>query len=217
MAKSPHDQTIAQWDAAILVGGRSRRLGGCDKARLRVGGVCVIDRLVAAIQPLVRHVVLVTSARGAYGDLGLPTVQDRVPGRGVLAGIDAALAATDASHVLVVACDMPFLQGAFLAELLRAGRDTQVAVARAPDGRYPVCASIARTCHLTVQHLLEAGRLSFRDLLGSLQVRELGPEVVSRYDPDGVLLMNLNTPFDYARALAVCGPDRRASYPHDAP
>jgi molybdopterin-guanine dinucleotide biosynthesis protein A len=211
-----NDHTTDDWDAAILAGGRSRRLGGCDKARLLVGGTRVIDRLVAAISPLVRHLAIVTNVPDAYPELGLPTIADRLPGRGVLAGIEAALAATDASQLLVVACDMPFLHSAFLADLMRAGRDAPIAVARAPDGRYPVCASIARTCHGTVRELLEAGHLSFRDLLGSLQVRELEPSALRTHDPDGVLLLNVNTPFDYARALAASDPDSRASYPHDA-
>jgi molybdopterin-guanine dinucleotide biosynthesis protein A len=204
------------WDAAILAGGRSRRLGGCDKARLLVSGTRVIDRLVAAVGPLARHLVIVTNLPGAYPELGLPTIADRLPGRGALAGIEAALAATEASQVLVVACDMPFLHSAFLADLMRAGRDAPIAVARSPEGRYPVCASVARSCYDTVRELLEAGRLSFRELLGSLQARELEPALLRKHDPDGALLLNINTPFDYARALAASGSDWRASYPHGA-
>ncbi|MPZ16525.1 MAG: NTP transferase domain-containing protein [Luteitalea sp.] len=216
MVDRPSDHPTNDWDAAILAGGRSRRLGGCDKAQLLVGGTRVIDRLVAAIGPHVRHLAIVTNVPGAYPELGLPAIADRLPGRGVLAGIEAALAASDASQLLVVACDMPFLHSAFVADLMCAGRDAPIAVPRAPDGRYPVCASIARTCHETVRELLEAGHLSFRDLLGSLQVHELEPEALRKHDPDGVLLLNVNTPFDYARALTACGPDWRASYPHDA-
>jgi hypothetical protein len=38
------------------------------------------------------------------------------------------------------------------------------------------------------------------DLLADVRVRELGPEEIAPFDPDGLLLLNVNTAADMARA-----------------
>ena len=38
------------------------------------------------------------------------------------------------------------------------------------------------------------------DALAELTVREIGEDELARFDPDGRLLLNINTPDDYARA-----------------
>lgn len=59
--------------AAILAGGRSRRMGGRDKAVLRLGGERLIDRAIARLQRQAEHVVL--SAPHDYGT-GLISIAD---------------------------------------------------------------------------------------------------------------------------------------------
>ena len=54
------------WGAAILAGGRARRLGGPDKSALIVDGVAVIDRQLACFGD-----VLGTSCSSAFVALAL--------------------------------------------------------------------------------------------------------------------------------------------------
>ena len=50
-------------------------------------------------------------------------------------------------------------------------------------------------------------RIERRQLIRSdLAVRELGPDELAPFDPDGRLLTNVNTPADYERARAPLGP-----------
>lgn len=185
--------------AAILAGGRARRLGGLDKSRLTIGGQTILQRQIDLLQGVVDRVVVIANDVDRFAGLQVPVVPDRVPGAGSLGGIYTAVTAAD-GPVLVVACDMPFLTAPFLARLLERGQDVDVALPRGPDGYHPLCACYAPTCADPIRRRLESGALKVIDLLTDLRVRELGPDELEAFDPDGLLLTNINTPDDLARA-----------------
>lgn len=148
------------------------------------------------------RVAVVTADRERYGGLGLPIWEDLVPDAGPLGGIYTALVRAEA-RTLVVAGDMPFLTRAFMRHLDLAGGDADVAVARTADGRYPLCASFGVACAEVIRRRLERGALRVGDLLGQLHTREIGPQELLPFDPDGTLFFNINTPEDYARGLQL--------------
>ncbi|MCX6551538.1 MAG: molybdenum cofactor guanylyltransferase, partial [Acidobacteria bacterium] len=131
--------------AAILAGGRARRLGGLDKGRLVIGGRSILQHQVDLLRGLADRVVIVANERGRYADLGVPVVRDIVAGAGSLGGIYTAVVEA-AGPVLVLACDMPFLTAGFLTQVWDAGRDVDVAIPRSPDGYHPLCAYYAPAC-----------------------------------------------------------------------
>ena len=105
--------------AAILAGGHATRLGGADKSALVVGGETILTRVLRQLESVTSQVVLVGGAvRGSHAS-GLPIVPDRYANAGPLAGIHAALAEAPSSHVLVLACDLPFVTAPFLTHLTR--------------------------------------------------------------------------------------------------
>ena len=189
--------------AAILAGGRARRFGGRPKALLPIGGLRIIDRLLAALRPVVGEVVIIAREDGPYRELGLPIRHDVLPGTGPLGGIYTALAATTAPRTLVVAADMPFLNAPFLELLRDAGRDADIAVPRTADGYQPLCASYGAACAAPIRRRLDERRLAVHGVLDDARVREIGPDEMARLDPTGTLCFNVNTPADYARALAL--------------
>src|SRR5262245_4899478 len=100
--------------AAILAGGRARRLGGVWKGGLDIGGRTIVAREAAALARISDERLLVIGAQQSEMDftatqLGMRVVIDRAPGQGPLSGLDAAFAATTADTLLVVGCDLPFL------------------------------------------------------------------------------------------------------------
>ena len=189
--------------AAILAGGRARRFGGRPKALLPIGGLRIIDRLLAALRPVVGEVVIIAREDAPYRALGVPIRHDVLPGTGPLGGIYTALAATTAPRTLVVAADMPFLNARFLAHLLDAGRDVDIAIPRTHDGYQPLCASYAAACAAVIRRRLDENRLAVHGVLADARVREIGPAEMARIDPTGMLCFNVNTPADYARAIAL--------------
>jgi molybdopterin-guanine dinucleotide biosynthesis protein A len=188
--------------AAILIGGHARRLGGLDKSRLDVGGQTILDRQIRALRGVVERVMLVGGEVPlAAARAGLETVRDARPGCGSLGGIYTALTAA-AGPVLVLACDMPFVTAAFLAYVRDALGDADVALPRTADGLHPLCAAYSPACIGPMARCLDEARLKVTNAIRELRIREIGLEEIAPFDPDGQLLMNLNTPDDLSRAAA---------------
>src|SRR5687767_15752841 len=68
--------------AAILAGGRARRMDGLDKSRLVVEGRAIIVRQLDALRRLTPQVFVVSSDAERFADLGVPLVPDALPGTG---------------------------------------------------------------------------------------------------------------------------------------
>ena len=107
---------------AILTGGDSTRMGR-DKIGVMLAGRTLLEHVHGIVAPLCQDVMVVTreerlEATRATAPDGCRVVADRLAGRGPLVGIHAALAAADTKRVLVVACDMPWLQPALLEAIM---------------------------------------------------------------------------------------------------
>jgi molybdopterin-guanine dinucleotide biosynthesis protein A len=188
--------------AAILAGGRARRLGGRDKGRLELGGTSILERQIGVLRAITDRLLIVTNDPVRYAAHGIPVFADAWPGTGPLGGICTALRHAATDWTLVVACDMPFLSPAFLALLVSLAAGVDAVVPRTADGLHPLCAVYGRATIAPLRRRLEAGQLKVADAVGDLRVRDVGPEDIAPYDPDGLLLVNVNTPEDYARAAA---------------
>src|SRR5215475_11254311 len=82
----------------ILAGGLARRMGGGDKARIRVGGATILQRVLDCITPQCARLIINANGDPArFADTGLTVVPDEVPDfagplAGILAGLDWAAA-----------------------------------------------------------------------------------------------------------------------------
>jgi molybdopterin-guanine dinucleotide biosynthesis protein A len=188
--------------AAILAGGRARRLGGADKAQLAIGGARIIDRQLAALSAVADDIRIVANDRERYAGLGLRVIADAVPEAGPLGGLYTAL--LDATHdrMLILACDLPFVTPALLQRLVDesgTGQEIDAVVPRSARGFEPLCALYMTRAAAAARVRIERGDLRVAGLLADLRVRELGPEALAPYD-GGSLFENVNTPHDHARA-----------------
>jgi molybdopterin-guanine dinucleotide biosynthesis protein A len=133
---------------AILAGGLARRMGGADKARIRIGGATILERVLARLRPQCARLVLNANDAGRFVDAGLLVVADSVPDfpgplAGILAALDLAAAQTpEIACVLSAPSDCPFLPRDLVARLHRARRDsgTMIACAASSGRRHPVIA-----------------------------------------------------------------------------
>jgi molybdenum cofactor guanylyltransferase len=125
----------------VLAGGRSRRMGGGDKALRRLGERTLLGHVIERLRPQV--VALVINANGdpaRFAGFGLPVVADGVgdfagPLAGVLAGLDwAAANHPNLSHVASVATDAPFLPLDLVGRLVAALGEGKADLACAASG-----------------------------------------------------------------------------------
>jgi molybdopterin-guanine dinucleotide biosynthesis protein A len=131
----------------ILAGGLARRMGGGDKARIKIGGMTILDRVLATMRPQCSALIINANGDPArFADTGLAVVPDTVPDfagplAGILAGLDwAAAHAPEIADVASVPGDCPFLPSDLVAKLAAARADagTPLACARSGDWRHPV-------------------------------------------------------------------------------
>ena len=188
--------------AVILAGGQARRLGGIDKSALVVHGASILDRQLGVLRSLTPHILIVASDEHRYREAGVPVVRDRIRGAGSLGGLYTALVEAPTDQLVVMGCDMPFLTAPFLMRLAALGAGADAAMPRDARGRHPLCAAWAKRAAPHLRARIDEGRLRIIDALDGLDVRDMDPGELASFDPDGTLLLNVNTPDDYARATA---------------
>jgi molybdopterin-guanine dinucleotide biosynthesis protein A len=180
-------------------------MGGLEKGALVVGTESILDRQLSLLRTLTPHVLIVTNDRGRVERADVTVAIDRVPGAGALGGIYTALMEAPTQQVMVLGCDMPFLTPAFLGYLAAQGADHEVVVPVDDSGRHPLCASYLKQVAPRLRARIDAGQLRVGEALTGLAVRELGRDELAPFDRDGRLLLNVNTPDDYARAQSIVG------------
>jgi molybdopterin-guanine dinucleotide biosynthesis protein A len=145
MADIPAPPTLG----LVLAGGLARRMGGGDKALIKIGGITILDRVIATLSgQCVDIVINANGDPGRFADTGCVVIPDNVPDHpgplaGILAGIDW-LAAQDngVEWMLSVPGDCPFLPDDLVEKLhaarRRMGADVPLACARSGEWRHPV-------------------------------------------------------------------------------
>jgi molybdopterin-guanine dinucleotide biosynthesis protein A len=144
-------------------------------------------------------VFIISSNAERFADLSLPVFPDAVAGAGAIGGIYTALEVSTHEHVLVVACDLPFLDAGLLERLVELAADADAAWVRSDLGPEPMLACYRRRARRTIREEIDAGRLKASDLGSALRVAELPVSELARFGHPSRLIANINTPGDYEK------------------
>jgi len=188
----------------ILAGGRATRMGGGDKGLLPLGGVTLLDRVIARLSPQVADLALNANGDPArFAPTGLPVLQDSIDGfvgplAGVLAGLDWA-ASKGVETIVTAAADTPFFPADLVPRLQLAveGMDAPLALAASANGRHPTFGLWPVALRDDLRAALEGGLrkvVLWTDQHGAATAEFPGA------DPDP--FFNVNTPEDLAQAEA---------------
>jgi molybdopterin-guanine dinucleotide biosynthesis protein A len=189
--------------SVIQAGGRSTRMGGRPKALMELGGRRIIERVLAALTPVVDDVMLVTNTPELYAFLGLPMVADVYPDHGSLGGIYSGLKAASGDAAFTVACDMPFLHPDVVRLVVERAGQGDVVIPRVGHRFEPMHAAYAKACLPRIEERLLAGQLKIVEFLERVRVVEVAESDVARYREPHVAFMNVNTPEELAQAQAL--------------
>ncbi len=172
--------------AVVLAGGRSRRMG-TPKAVALLGGRPLVAWVVAAARDARLEVVVVAKPGSELPPLDVPVWAEPERPAHPLTGLVAALERAAPRAVVALACDMPFVPPALIAELA-----TLDAIAAAPPGEaFPARYAPAALPALRAGLAREA---AVRDVLA-----ELDPVAVTA---DSRALLGINDPEALRRAEA---------------
>jgi molybdopterin-guanine dinucleotide biosynthesis protein A len=203
-----------EFDAVILSGGRSARLGGAPKSELLYDGATLLEHALRAI-PGAAGIAVVGPDPGTLPN-GVLICREEPPYAGPAAAIAAGISALQRSrqtldlapaYTLVLACDMPRAGTAVRALLDAAAEAPEVEafMAVSPDGRRQPLVGLYSTTGLQHRTADAARRGALENasvfaLLASLEVREVRVPEGSTDDVDT---------WDDATALGVTRPPDR--------
>lgn len=152
------------YDAIVLAGGTSRRLGGVDKTALPLADRPVLDYVLDAVSAA-GAIVVVGPARPTSRPVRWR--REQPAGGGPAAAIAAGLGAVTAEVVVVVAGDLPLLSAPLVRRVVASLRsDADGAVAVDSEGRPQWLLGAWRTTALQRAGL--TGGAALRDTLGRL-------------------------------------------------
>ena len=189
----------------VLAGGLARRMGGGDKALIKVGGVPILDRVLERLRGACETIVLNANGDPArFARYGLPVVPDGIPDfagplAGILAGLDWAAAHAPGTQWLAsVPGDCPFLPRDLVARLYaaRATAATLLACARSGEWRHPVVGLWRVDLRDDLRHALAVEGLRKIEIWTARHGIALASWPDQPFDP----FFNVNTPDDAATA-----------------
>jgi molybdopterin-guanine dinucleotide biosynthesis protein A len=198
----------------VLAGGLARRMGGGDKARIRIGDATILERVLGRFAPQCAAVIINANGDPArFADTGLAVIPDTVPDfagplAGVLAGLDwAAAHAPGTADIVSVPGDCPFLPIDLVERLSAARRaaGTPLACARSGEWRHPVVGLWPVALRDDLRHALFDEGLHKIETWTARHGVAIADWPTAPVDP----FFNVNTPEDIAEAARLatkCAP-----------
>jgi len=187
---------------AIQAGGESRRMGE-EKALLPFIGIPLIQRVINRVESLGDELLITTNRPQSYQKFNLPLVEDLLPGHGALGGLYTALSVAHFPVVIVVACDMPFVNAEILALAIRElqSNEADVVIPETTKGYEPFHAVYRRAnCLPAIQRALDGGERRLISWFPEVKIRVIPESVRKQYDPQQIAFINLNTRDEFLKA-----------------
>ena len=199
----------------LLAGGASRRMGR-PKAALMLDGETMLSRQIRLLSAVSGRVFIVGKKESRVrsqesggrqeqnGESGITILADELPGRGPLAGIATALERTRTDFNLVLGCDLPWINPAFLHFLCRrafAGRADVTLPVSLVCRDQPLCAVYRRRALWAIRSTLAAGLGKATRPFPKLRVERIAWPEIARAGFPARIFDNMNTPEDYLAAL----------------
>jgi molybdopterin-guanine dinucleotide biosynthesis protein A len=199
MTEHPSRWLSTRVAGVILAGGRNSRMGGRDKAFLRVDGETVFTRTLGLLRRCFADVVVVSNAPDKYAGFAVEVIADELRGCGPLGGLHAALGRITQPYAFVTACDMPFLRVEPIGYLTSCLRDQDAIVPRWNGDIEPLHALYAARLRPAIAEAVRRGARAMRDFLPQIAVEYVPQAAMERVTGADEAFRNVNTPEDAAR------------------
>ena len=169
----------------ILAGGKSLRLGH-DKITEKVGNTTLLGKVISGIDSLSKDIVIVTAEERDFTEFTdnpkVKTVSDIFPGRGSLGGIYTGLVKSESFYNLVIAADMPFLNGGLLAYMTEVADGFDFVIPRIGTFFEPLHSIYSKNCISPIETMINKNRRVIIELFDFVKVRYVEAEEVDRFD-----------------------------------
>ncbi len=181
---------------------------GENKARLKLGGKTFIERAVdalSAIKPQRTFLVGDFTNENKTSDIEILPDVFKSESRASIIGLHTSLFHAETEWIAVLACDLPFANGALFQRLTSfVQTEIEAVVPLQKDERaQPLCTLYRKTCLPKVEAALTSNELSLRKLLERIETRFVRFEEFADLPNAENFFFNVNTPEDFARAHQI--------------
>jgi len=188
----------------LLAGGKSRRMGE-DKRYLVVGEQTLLERGLAVLRSTFQEVLVVIAQDSPQLVIDARVVRDLMPDCGSLGGLYTGLIQATTPYIFVVACDMPFLDQAVIAQFTGRRATADIVMAKIESRLHPMHAVYGKRCLPVVERMIRARQLKIQEIVSqsSLRVQYITEADLLTVDPSGRSFYNVNTPADFEVARSL--------------
>src|SRR5262245_13191180 len=194
--------TSADATAVILAGGKSSRMGQ-PKALLPFDGEPLIAHVVRSLTQMFAEAVVVAAPEQELPVLPAALVRDEIAYQGPVSGIYHGLNASTKEICFVTSCDAPFLNPRLISYLFSQSSDYDVVVPFWQERFQPLHAVYRSSVAPLLKEQPARGELRPIFLYDKVRTRKVREEEIRRLDPEGLSLLNMNSPADYDAALEL--------------
>ncbi|HEY6639117.1 MAG TPA: molybdenum cofactor guanylyltransferase [Nitrospiraceae bacterium] len=188
----------------LLAGGKSRRMGE-DKRYLVMGGETLLERGLGVLRSVFQEVLVVIAQDSLPVGVDARVVRDLVSECGSLGGLYTGLMQATTPYIFVVACDMPFLDQAVIAQFTSRRATADIVMAKLAARLHPMHALYGKRCLPVLEQMIQARQLKIQEVVShaSLRVQYVTEMDLSSIDPSGRSFQNVNTPADFEAARSM--------------
>jgi molybdenum cofactor guanylyltransferase len=199
--------------AIILAGGRSRRMGS-PKAALRFGNSTILERLIAELRSAFRDVLIIAGAPEASEAFPVEHLLRAIPSsvrllrdqdayQGAAFALARGLAAVANGVAFACSCDLPLLREEVVLALHGMLNGYEAVIPEIGGKPQPLCAVYRQSVAAMIEMQLASGERRLTHITDGLYAYRPADFELREIDPDLSSFLNINTPEDYARALAI--------------
>lgn len=174
---------------------------GTDKSQLILNGKTFVEHVAAALARISSEIIVV--GKPAADSTKLRYLPDVFANWGALGGVHTALASSDATWCLIVACDFPFVTAELFDRLASLRKDFEAVAPIQSDGiPQPLCALYhTERCLGRAEELINSGERKPVALLQSVLTRWVSFAEIDDLPGAERFFDNINTVADYDRIL----------------
>lgn len=191
--------------AAILCGGKSRRMG-FDKSEIMINDKLLIEYIAETLEEVFEEVIFITDDVRKYEHLKYPVYKDILPDKGPMGGIFTALNYASSEFVFVTACDMPIVHTGFIRHMMKLIEKSEEGAASWKNGYVETLyAFYSKSMIERIELLLSREQCKLLDLIQCSKMQLIEEEEVLELCGDVDVFINLNKKNDLALLKEIFG------------
>jgi len=188
---------------------------GRPKAALLFGETTILDRLIGELALAFAEVIVIAAPRAVAPDAveaivarwgnRITLLHDHEAFGGPVPALLCGLRAARHATAFVCSCDLPLLRAQVATTLCAIVDGFDAAIPTIAGRSQPLCAAYRRGSADLIEALAQGGEARLNAVTERLAVHRVAEAELRLVDPDLRSFLNVNTPEDYARALALAG------------